>query len=255
MVVDLRVPEQREAWRTGEYESGLIELARRLVPSKGIVLDIGANVGFFACAIGRRTSDVGGRVFCFEPVSSNRERLGRNIALNQLGATVSVIPVALGERPGTLVMRRVPTGEAANAVGENMFSAWDRKAIEREGWPAEETELVRLDDWARCLDRCDLIKIDVEGADLLVLRGAAVTLDRFRPLVLAEFNPYWMKQIGQDLEDVRRLVRAIEYSVMRLEGGRWVDLEEDHRDRDLDAPSYLLFPREASARVIDAMRA
>lgn len=253
LLVDLRVPEQREAWSTGEYEPDLMALARRLVPADGIVLDVGANIGFFACAIGRRAAEVGARVHCFEPVSSNRARLERNVRLNRLGLTVSVHPLALGDRSGTLVMRRMPAGEASNAVGENMFSEWDRGTVDRESWPAEETRVVRLDDWGRDLRRCDLVKIDVEGADLLVLRGAADTLTRHRPVVLAELNPYWMRQIGQGLDDARSLAREIDYAVLRLQSGRWIPLEEDHRDGDLDATAYLLFPREVSSTIRGAV--
>ncbi len=252
MLLDLRVPEQREAWRIGDYEPDLMELASRLVPADGVILDVGANIGFFACAIGRRAAEAGARIHCFEPVSSNRARLRRNIRLNGLGATISVHPLALGDRSGTLVMRRVPAGEASNAVGENMLSDWDRGTVDRESWPTEEAELSRLDDWGRDLARCDLIKIDVEGADLLVLRGAVATLARLRPTVLAELNPYWMRQIGQGLDDARALAREIDYAVLRLGSGRWVPLEESHRDGDLDPTAYLLLPREASGRVVGA---
>jgi hypothetical protein len=52
MLVDLKVPEQREAWRTGTYEDRMIGLARKALPDGGVFLDIGANVGFYACGVG-----------------------------------------------------------------------------------------------------------------------------------------------------------------------------------------------------------
>jgi FkbM family methyltransferase len=101
-------------------------------------------------------------------------------------------------------MRRIPVGSAANAVGENMFSDWDRQDVDRHGWPSEEVDVLSLDEWSDRIHRCDVIKVDVEGADLLVLRGGARTIEKFRPVILAEFNPYWMRQIGQSVDDVRR---------------------------------------------------
>jgi FkbM family methyltransferase len=216
MLADIRVQEQREAWRTGLYEDRVLSLARRLVPDSGVFVDVGTNVGFYTCGVGFDLSRRGGAVHAFEPVSTNRRWLLRNIHLNGLEGVVTVLPLALGDRPGRLVMRRVPVGAAANAVGENMFSEWDRDSVDRNGWDREEVRVVPLDEWGTRLSRCDVVKIDVEGADLLVLRGAVETIGRFRPVVFAEFNPYWMKQIHQGLEDVRRFARRTDYAILRL---------------------------------------
>jgi FkbM family methyltransferase len=250
MLVDLRVEEQREAWRTGLYEPSTLSLARRLVQDDGVFLDIGANVGFYACAIGSELGRRGGRVFAFEPESSNRRRLRRNVTLNRLAAVVTVLPFALGERPGRLVVRRVPIGDAANAVGENMLSEWDRDAIDREGWTREEVDLIRLDDWSSRLERCDVIKVDVEGADLAVLTGGISTIMRFRPVILAEFNPYWMKQIGRGMGDIRTHAGRTRYEILRLFGERFRPLENGHVDRDDEVPSYVLIPEERASEIV-----
>jgi FkbM family methyltransferase len=244
MVVDLRVPEQREAWRTGVYEDRMVSAARRLVPDGGVLVDVGANIGFYTCGVGVDLSKRGGTVYAFEPVSSNRRRLLRNIVLNRLRRLVTVLPWALGDEPGSVVMRRTPNGNAGNAVGQNMLSSWDRESVDKEGWPSEEVPVVRLDDWAIRLSRCDVLKIDVEGADLLVLRGGRETLDRFRPVVLAEFNPYWMRQVHQSIDDVRQFTERAGYRIVRLFGDRFLPLDRSHVDADADVPSYVLFPEE-----------
>ena len=244
MVVDLRVPEQREAWRTGVYEDRMLSAGRRLVPNGGVFLDVGANIGFYACGAGVDLLRRGGTVYAFEPVSSNRRRLRRDIVLNGLGSLVTVLPWALGDEPGTLFMRRAPIGDAGNAVGQNMLSDWDRENVGKNGWAREEVPVIRLDDWASRLGRCDVLKIDVEGADLLVLRGGRETLDRFRPVVLAEFNPYWMRQIHQGIEDVRQFAERTGYRIVRLFGDRFLPINRSHADADTDVPSYVLFPEE-----------
>jgi FkbM family methyltransferase len=213
------------------------------VPDGGIFLGI-ANVGFYTCGIGSDLARRGGRVFAFEPESSNRRRLRRNVALNRLAALVTVLPFALGEKRGRLVVRRIPIGDAANAVGENMLSEWDRDAVDRAGWIREEVDLIRLDDWSSHLERCDVIKVDVEGADLAVLTGGISTIMRFRPLILAEFNPYWMKQIGQGMTDIHAHARLTRYDIYRLFGERFRPVGSDHVDREDEVPSYFLVPEE-----------
>ena len=167
----------------------------------------------------------------------------------RLEKVVTIVPCALGDESGKLVMRRAPVGQAANAIGENMLSERDRKNVDRDGWTWEEVPVIRLDDWSSRLGRCDVMKIDVEGADLLVLRGAVETIGRFRPVILAEFNPYWMKQIHQGIDDVRRFAQETDYEILRLFGDRFVPIGELHTDRDEEVPNYLLIPQERVAEL------
>ncbi len=151
-------------------------------------------------------------------------------------------------------MRRIPIGDAGNAIGENMFSEWDRDSVDRNGWAREQVKVFPLDRWSANLSRCDVLKVDVEGADLLVLQGGAKTIRRFRPVVFAEFNPYWMRQISQSLEDVRKFAREIDYEILRLFEDRFVALDDLHRDEDDDVPTYLLIPRERVAGVSELVQ-
>ena len=100
-----------------------------------------------------------------------------------------------------------------------------------------------------------VLKIDVEGADLLVLLGATQTIKRFRPVIFAEFNPYWMRQIGQSLDDVRRFAKGAGYRVVRLFADRFLPLPPTHTDSDQEVPSYVLLPEEKSAALPDAFLA
>ena len=244
MFLDRRVPEQRLARETGVYEDDVLSVAVKLMPADGVFVDVGANIGFYVCAVGTAVARTGGEVVAFEPVASNRRRLRRNVSLNRLGGVVTIVPLALGADRGRLVMRRVPFGRASNAVGENMFSAWNLEDVDRRGWPSEEVDVLPLDDWSHHLRLCDVLKIDVEGADLLVLQGAAKTIERFRPVILAEFNPYWMRQIGQSLEEVRRFAAESGYRIFRLFDDQFCPLPPGHEDSDHEVPSYVLLPDE-----------
>lgn len=249
MLCDLEVPEQRDAFDACEYDSATLDRCLALLPAGGVALDIGANVGFYACAFGSRLR-ANGHVHAFEPVPTTAQRLEQNIALNALSADVSVVRCALGSADGTLTMHVVPDGSTANAVGDNMLSEADRQSVAAKGFRQATAPIRRLDDWSReaRLDRCDLIKIDVEGAELLVFEGAQELLARHRPIILGEFNPYWMAQIGRDFGHVRAMFEPLGYRLFRDIDGTPIPVSEAPVAKPLEVPSYWLVPDEKLAR-------
>jgi hypothetical protein len=127
-----------------------------------------------------------------------------------------------------------------------MLSPEDRKNIVLEGRPRDLATMVRLDDWAKSerIERCDFIKIDIEGAELLAFRGGIETLRKCRPIILGEFSPYWMAQIGQSFADVAAFFNVLDYCYYREINGVFQPLTEDILATGLETPSYLLVPRE-----------
>ena len=230
MILDLDSPEQRAAFVDRDYEPAMMNRCFQLLPRDGVALDIGAHVGLVSCALGAHVKVAGGKVFGFEPVRANYERLLENVSLNGLENTVYVQRVALGAEKGELRMHVVPGSRTNNAVGENMLSEENRRNIAQNRPGNEVAPLVRLDDWAHehPPDRCDLIKIDVEGAELKVFEGGRRLLQRFRPAILAEFNPYWMRQIHQSFEDVQAFLPA---SGLQHLPGKQGQLSASDRDR------------------------
>lgn len=247
MILDLGSEEQRLAYESGEWEGPAVRKCLELLPRAGVALDIGAQVGLFACPFGMHLKAGGGRVYAFEPARSNYERLLENLSLNELKDSVSVARIALGSEPGKIEMRVMPGSPTNNAIGSNMLSAHDLANVDEAEWSREWVDVIRLDAWAdeAGLERCDLIKIDVEGADLNVLKGGRKLLESFRPAVLAEFNPYWMKQIGQNFDDVSEFFASLDYQFFREIDGVFIPFTHDRVETDLEVTSYLLRPRES----------
>jgi FkbM family methyltransferase len=75
--------------------------ARRASKPDAVVLDVGANIGWWTIPLARRLARGGGRVVAFEPVPANRARLEWAIAANAVGAHVQVAAVALGDQPAS----------------------------------------------------------------------------------------------------------------------------------------------------------
>lgn len=167
---------------TGLYEAPVqAALAGALRPGD-VVLDVGANIGFLT-VLAARLVGPGGRVVAFEPVPVNARLVRRNAALNRQ-AQVEVVQAAVGDRSGraTLVLAR-HAGGAALAGADRPFDACGELTV----------DLVDLDGWlaanaARLPGPVRLLKVDVEGAEPAVLRGASGLLTGARPLVLLEVD-------------------------------------------------------------------
>lgn len=182
----------------------------RLAPG-AVVLDIGASVGAWTVPMARRL-DAAGRVYAFEPVPANRSRLERAVAANAL-RNVTVSPLALGDdsRQVDMWLRSAQTGADSGTA-----------AVVPTGAGHLTVSMCSLDDWMvqAGLERLDFIKLDVEGAEFLVLAGAGQALSRFRPLILAEFDEYWISTHGRTAADVTRWAAAHDYAMLRWDRHR-----------------------------------
>lgn len=158
----------------GEWGEGELELLGLFLKPGAVAVDVGANLGthsvFFAKKVGPS-----GAVFAFEPQRVVHQLLCSNFALNAI-FHARAFHAAVGAEPGAITVPDIDYGAAGNFGGLSL-GHW----AEGEGVPV--LTLDGLD-----LPRCDLIKIDVEGMELSVLRGARQTLKRLQPVVYLENN-------------------------------------------------------------------
>lgn len=142
-------------------------LAARLCPGD-VFYDVGANIGFHTVIAARLVGNAG-TVVAFEPLPENAAQLRRNVELNSF-ANVEVVEAALSDGTGF-----------ANLSGSGHRT---RRTLTKLG--GVEVRTFRLDDWEG--PPPDLLKIDVEGAELVVLEGALETIRRHRPDMLIEVH-------------------------------------------------------------------
>jgi FkbM family methyltransferase len=161
----------------GGFERAELECARRLARPGTTAVDVGANVGVYAVVLGRAVGPQG-RVLACEPGAENLRRLGRNLALNGL-ENVDVRGVAVADRRGELLLQlgSDPAYHSTVEVYEG-----------RGAGEAAAVEAVTLDDlWREAgSPRVSFVKVDTEGAELQVLRGAEELLAATRPALLVE---------------------------------------------------------------------
>lgn len=160
----------------GEYFESEVRVFRRFVEAGDVALDVGANIGTHTLALARLAGPQG-FVYAFEPQRLVFQTLCANIALNSL-TNVHCVNAAVGEEAGTLRMSDADPKQPNNFGGAQV-------ALLGSGQQGVPVTRVVLDDFLD-VDRLKLVKIDVEGMESEVLRGAHRTLARFKPLLYVE---------------------------------------------------------------------
>jgi FkbM family methyltransferase len=166
-------------------------------------VDVGAHIGFFtllaASIVGEK-----GRIVAFEPNVSTRARLIENVNQNGWGDRVSVRPWGLSEE-STTVDLCIPNDPNLATSHASMRAQDDWRSYHRQS-----IEVRRLDDVWSPQDPIHLVKFDIEGAELLALRGASQTIKATRPHVICEFNNKTAAAFGYDpMEIVEFFTREI----------------------------------------------
>jgi len=156
----------------GEWCDGEAFVLGQILAPGDLVVDVGANIGthtlFFAKAVGER-----GLVLAFEPQRMVFQTLCGNVALNGL-PNVSCMHVAVGAEVGKVTFPRLDPRAPYN------FGAVKASAT----GPGEAVDVVPLDEFD--IQRCKLIKVDVEGMETQVLAGAKKTIERCKPVLFLE---------------------------------------------------------------------
>jgi FkbM family methyltransferase len=156
----------------GEYSHGEADLFARLLEPGMVALDIGANIGCHTLTMARLVGPEG-MVAAFEPQRIVYQNLCANIALNALN-NVHALNMAVGAVGGTINLPPIDYAVAGNFGGVALSNLAQGETV----------EVAALDSMP--LDRCDLIKIDVEGMEHDVLTGAGATIARHRPALYIE---------------------------------------------------------------------
>lgn len=183
----------------GEWTESEIVLLRQLVRHQDCVVDIGANVGSHTVALAKAVAP-GGCVMAFEPQPRVFHLLGANTIINGL-TNVRLFLAACAAEPGSLWFPELDYSQTRN-VGA--FNIEDMRGAEQKYQATghrigQHVPIVTLDD-VYDLPALRLIKVDVEGLELGVLKGAEKTIRRFRPALYVE---------NENPENSEPLLRAI----------------------------------------------
>jgi FkbM family methyltransferase len=197
----------------GVLEPELTYLIKRLLPSRHFFLDIGANVGYYTVLAAMINPEC--RIHSFEPSPSTFGVLSENVAANHL-LNVQVHQLALGDKTGTLKFN-IYADQAFNSPGAGTN---DKHHFFKNG-PLRVIDVpsVRLDEFLaeHHLPQPDIVKLDVEGFELFVLKGANKLLASDNPpVLLCEVAPLWLKRFGLAPSDLFQYVEKFGYQTLGL---------------------------------------
>lgn len=195
----------------GTHDPNELVLLERVVKSGQVFVDVGANMGLYSLFASRLVGETG-TVLAVEPSAREYQRLLDHIALNR-AHNIRARRVALAEREGTTHLL-VATEEDSGLNSLGPFGL-EGTHLER----VEEVPTKRLDTLVaeEGLPRVDVIKIDVEGAEMRVLQGAQHTLQTFRPLLIVELSDRTLRMQGATSSQVRSFLRDAGYRLYRFD--------------------------------------
>jgi FkbM family methyltransferase len=184
--------------------------------SGDVVLDIGANIGWFTLVAAKHIGP-SGQVHAFEPRPETARMLKRTIADNDLRSIVHVWEYALSDKAEEL---HLAWGSNTDNPGGSFLSGTHGSDLRRPGQDAAAVIACRLDDVLPGIAP-DIIKIDVEGAEPMALAGAREALARKRPTILSELYPAQLEQVSR--KTAAQFISQIEeygYGCYMLENGQ-----------------------------------
>ncbi len=153
-----------------------------LIKKGDIIVDIGANIGFYSLLAASKLQD-GGKVYSFEPSKFIINELKSNIEINNY-KNIEVFDFALSDSSGKKDFYRCEDDAYNSLLAKPM-----QKVVS-----IDSVDVITLDDFIMMnnISKIDVIKIDAEGLDYEILKGAQQTIMNFKPIIFCEYNSYYL---------------------------------------------------------------
>lgn len=199
----------------GSYSGDQLTIVERLLDARGVFVDAGANQGEFSIAAARVVPL--GRVIAFEPVTEYRQRLLENVRINAFD-NVEVVPAALGEEKSVLPIYDQQAAYADGTRNEGLPSLFRSPSRSQ---PLEMVPIRTLDDVLveMGVAKVDVIKLDIEGAEWMALRGAVKTLAQSRPTLILEIARETCRAGGHEPEALAQWLAGLDYRLEEIAAG------------------------------------
>lgn len=182
------------------YEKESMDFITKYIKETDIIVDVGANIGYYTLFFAKLAPE--GMVYPFEPDTTNFELLRKNIKANKYS---NIIPDnrALSDKSGVtyLMLNKLNTG------GHRISSDKQKHSIG--------VEMIRLDDY---IHKADFVKLDVEGAETMVINGMQDIIKNNNLKMLVEYNEMAMKNFGVNPTEFIRLL-AKDFTIIDTSNG------------------------------------
>lgn len=192
----------------GDFESSNIQIFSTLINEKDTVIDVGANIGIYSILASKKVGELG-RIYSFEPSTWARERLEKNIKLNN-SKNINISSKGVSNKSGKIDFY-ICEDDAYNSIGEVPMRPVIKKEV---------IDVISLDDFCKeyKIEKVDILKVDTEGADYLVMQGAMTILNSVNsPVIFCEVNKNIKKGFNFTIDEYLAFFRNNGYSIYEIE--------------------------------------
>ncbi len=200
--------------KEGSYEGNLLTLADRFIREKTIIVDVGANVGFESLYFAKKYPD--NLVFSYEPASFAFECLNRSKEINHCD-NLKIFKLGVGDKSGPLEIN-APT---QNSYNKGLAAIDDNFDLD-DSFVKETIEIVTLDEHIKENQKISLIKIDVQGYEYQVLKGAVGLIEKNKPVIIFEHFDRYHAQPLEVRKKLNSIFSAMNYEFYLIRAGRFM---------------------------------
>jgi len=206
------------------------------IPESAVIFDVGANIGSMTLRFAQQVPNC--HVYAFEPTDYAFNKLTRNITLNPV-LVERITPVQLFVSDQTELDHQIKAYSSWKVDGTSVDSHPLHGGSIK---PAESIPIVTLNDFCseNKIRKVDLIKIDTDGHELLVLAGAASTIEKFRPLVIFEVGLYVLEERGEVFEQFFLNFSSFKYDLINSKDGKKITRENYHKQIPLRSTTDII---------------
>lgn len=227
----------RKGYKYVQARAKIRDIKQRLVEEKEMILlphfinegesviDLGANYAYYIERMSKLIGNVG-KVYGFEPIPFTYEVC--DLIINKLGfKNVELFPYASGNKNEDLEFRVPKLDFGGISAGQSHLAIRDNEMEGKENYYSfQDEEIVKcksvtIDDFLLPkLKGLSFVKIDIEGAEYFALQGMVNTLKKFRPVILVEIQPFFLKGMGVEESDlIKLLTEQLGYKIFALKKG------------------------------------
>lgn len=197
---------QKDIFWYGFYEKDSVLTWHSFIKNDSVVFDIGANIGFYTLVAANKIKT--GHIYAFEPVKDIVRLLKTNIELNNFN-NISIIPFAVSNKK-TISPIYISSQDNLGMSGFHKPQNYSGKI--------DYVETISLDEWIKemKIPKLDVVKIDVEGAELQVLKGMKKIIESNKPIFFIELINENLKKFGHDISDIYNFFKHLDYEPFEI---------------------------------------
>ena len=219
----LKFPLKYHRYFPKDYEKDNFNFVRKHGRFRMISLDVGAHFGLFSIFLQKESK---GTVYAFEPTPSTIEIIKETIKINHCEDSVHIIPSAVDERPGKAIFF---INEVEGLSLANSLIDYNNPEHPQKGY---EVNVTSIDEFVKEKKvMVDFIKIDAEGAELGVLKGARNTIMTTKPLIILSMHPGSITKRNESNEQIWNFLTPLNYKI--LFDGKQIDKKDFCNKTDL----------------------